>query len=176
MIPTDAENQVQFIDYIKNSDFMVPYLLNKKWVYHYSDSDLYISDNPISMQNNLKERSEFRGNIGLDVKGIEIYFPISSREVITLICEKFFHEIENTYMKDPAGTDRSSNYRIRNFVNYIRRRIPTELHKETVLNYNSLQVIYAERYIISENENFELIEDMLKNPKLRIGPRTKVGW
>ena len=46
---------------------------------------------------------------------------------------------------------------------------------ENVENFNSLQVIEAERFVFSCAGNFELIKDMLRtNPELKNGPRTTV--
>jgi hypothetical protein len=54
--------------------------------------ELYISDNPIVMHN----RKQFgpRGNIGLSVPHIEIYYPLSSEIVLAYMCPLTAREIE----------------------------------------------------------------------------------
>ena len=81
---------------LKSSEF-APYFLNKTWVLFKAPKEfpLYISDNPITLQNMIDHG--FYGNIGLDVKGIEIYCPISKFFTIGMLCPSHKDEFRKTY-------------------------------------------------------------------------------
>ena len=114
-------------------------LLKKVWQLIESDNEFYISDNPVVKQNTIN-RSETRGTLGLDSYGIEIYLPLSHSLTIALYCEKLF--IENNYTEK-----------------YLEL---TQALPENIENYNWLQVIYANRFIFSSTNNFDLAKDILK--------------
>ena len=61
---------------LKSGEY-APYFLNKSWVLFKTTKShpLYISDNPVTLQNMIDHGPY--GNIGLAVRGIEIYFPLS---------------------------------------------------------------------------------------------------
>jgi hypothetical protein len=47
---------------------------------------------------------------------------------------------------------------------------------DNVLNHNSLQVSYAERYVFSSTPDFELVESMIRdNAEFKTGPRPGVN-
>jgi hypothetical protein len=51
---------------------------------------------------------------------------------------------------------------------------PLRYRPENVMNFNSIQIVYAERYVFASSNDFTLAKDMLrKNPGLRAGPRFK---
>jgi hypothetical protein len=163
----------------------VPYLMTKAWILLGAapNRTFYIADNPIAMQN--QKDFGFYGNIGLAVPGIEIYLPISSELTLGWLSESFAEECSDGL----DDTDR------------LREAMPSKLEEidsiaanlrlfqasltsgtlqprtdENVTNLNALQVRYAERYVYSREDDFDLARQVLADdPGLRIGPRGKVG-
>src|SRR4029453_17497765 len=64
------------------------HILDKTWLLFETDAatPFYISDNPVAMQNLVERRGPGRGNLGLSVRGIEIYLPISSLMTLGFFC------------------------------------------------------------------------------------------
>jgi len=53
---------------------------------------------------------------------------------------------------------------------------PLPFDSQNVMRHNSLQVSYAEQYIISRDENFALVREIIStNPETKRGPRFIVG-
>jgi hypothetical protein len=76
-----------------------PYFYNKDWVLFKAPSDTtyYISDNPVTLQNLIDYGP--RGNLGLAVKGIEIYFPLSKHYSLGMICRSYQEIIDENFKK-----------------------------------------------------------------------------
>jgi len=144
---------------------------------------LYISDNPITLQN--MNDYGFYGNIGLAVKGIEIYFPISKTLTMALYCPSLEEQFRETYKKYQFLSKVNPMLLSQNIKNPLyleqimagfeqKRTIP--FNSDNVVNHNSLQVKYSARFVFSSSEDFSLVEEMLsKHPELREGPKVKVG-
>ncbi len=128
-------------------------LQEKVWYLHKApnSSDYIISDNPVARHNMIKRKG--RGNLGLRNEGIEIYMPISPEYTIQALCPSL-SEYQNALI---GGS-------------------PLALLPENVEFLNSLQVIWAERFIYARSKEHLIMPiDMLKtNPELREGPRTVV--
>ncbi|MDI1302010.1 MAG: DUF4238 domain-containing protein [bacterium] len=142
-----------------------------------------ICDNPLSMQNSYD--FGLYGNIGIAVKGIEIYLPLSPTHALALWCpshhdlfnkarEEIFGKLKNK-SESPANLgERLIN--ISNTIAAITQGVPLEYSEDNVLNFNSLQVYHSERYIFSNKNDFSLAQEMLnKNSELKIGPRSKAN-
>jgi hypothetical protein len=110
-------------------------LMNKLWFLVKSDREFYTSDNPVVRQNSLNQ-TPYRGTLGLNSDGIEIYFPLSDSIMIILFCERSYGLLK--------GQDLT-------------------LTKGNIENINSLQVKFSERFIFSSQNNFELVKDMINN-------------
>jgi hypothetical protein len=113
-------------------------LKNKIWVIGYNKTDipLITSDNPVVKYGH-------SGFNGINSKGIEIAFPISSKLILIL-------------------ADIEEFARLLPFHNHF-----VEISSEEVYYYNSLQVIQSYRYVFSKQNEWEFVEKMLKdNPKL----------
>ncbi len=165
---------------VLGANYFVPYFLNKTWVLFQAErSDaLYISDNPVVMHNE-NEYGPY-GNIGLAVKGIEIYFPISSRYCLGLLCHSIGEELRKAYynmqkrpelsnlMKDPAV--------VKAFCQGVVLGTPVPLVKDNVTMLNSLQVTYSSRFVYCPTDDFSLVRRMIKdNPKYKEGLKPKVN-
>lgn len=169
---------------IEEAHQFVPHILDKAWLLLQTDpSDgFYIGDNPISLQN-LKEFG-FYGNIGFAVPGIEIYMPISSELTIAWFSQSYIDEFSAAVEKaaqaklirpiDAFRIDRLSKGP-REFLEAAESGEPIQGNSKNTMNVNSLQVRYAERFVYSRNDNFELATQMLNDhPDLRSGPRGRV--
>jgi hypothetical protein len=126
-----------------------------------------------------------RGNIGLGVKGIEIYLPISSTRTMAMYCPSLTNEIRNGYqrykylsMSRPWAVNKvfSTPFYIEKIIAGLEEGIAVECNDDNILNLNYLQVRYAERQVYCEKNSFWLVRDMLKeNSMYRIGPRMESG-
>ncbi len=151
----------------------IPHILNKKWILFRSDKKFWISDNPVVLQNTTNV-SEFRGTLGFAVDGIEIYLPICPSLVLGFFCRKSFEAVERDYKMNQEMFDECRRLQLRNYVVKIRREIPLDCISENVTNLNSLQVAFAERFVYSNTDNFELASEMIdNNDKISKGPRMK---
>ena len=168
----------------KHGEF-APHFYSKIWVLlETSDKHPYwISDNPISLQN-MNDFGPY-GNIGLAVKGIEIYFPISKTLCIGMWCsshEKQFSELYEKYstikrtapwMVDKIIED--PEY-IENLKEGIETGKPIPSKPENITNHNSLQVIHSSRFVFSSDNDFSLIEEMLEtHPHMKEGPKIEIS-
>lgn len=112
----------------------------KVWHLCESNDSFYISDNPVTIQNDTI-KSKFRGTLGFDSPGVEFYLPLSSSFTLCLFCEKMFE----------AG-------------GYSRNWVETQFcSEEEVKRLNWLQVIYSKRFIFSSKENLDSAKDILKS-------------
>ena len=168
---------------LSGADFLHNYL-NKAWLLLEAPAKnpFYISDNPISMQNH--RYMGLKGNIGLAVPGIEIYFPISNELTLALLCkshEKNFREAkrmnEQLEKSHPELLESIDEEFVKDeYVESIDKGTPFECRPLIIKNLNSLQVIYAERFIFSSKRNFSLAEEMIEETDdLRQGPRSQMG-
>lgn len=163
----------------------VPHLLDKAWVLFQAspNTSFYIGDNPIAMQN--RKDFGFYGNIGLAVPGIEIYLPISADLTLAWLSESFIQECEEAItlaeaMKQEPTADAERVEHLANvartFLNTMEERRVVQCEEANVVNLNSLQVKYSERFLYSSEDNFDLARQMIAdNSGLRIGPRGKLG-
>lgn len=164
-------------------DQYAEHILNKTWLLFATTATtpFYISDNPVALQNENKERSPMRGNLGLAVRGIEIYLPISSTLTLAFFCRS--HEMmirdgvdrmRTSFVKDPAFPMDFGP--MLEWMRAFRRGTPLTSTSDNVINHNSLQVMRAERYIFCSCPDFALVEDMIRNePRFRVGPRLSVS-
>ena len=124
---------------LANIPFFKNILLNKIWHLIESNNEFYISDNPVVRQNST-DKSKFRGTLGIDSYGIEIYLPLSPSIVIALFCEKFFNE--------------------RGYNNIYIDKFQTE--PDNIKNLNWLQTKNSDRFIFSSKKDFSLVQSILQ--------------
>jgi hypothetical protein len=164
---------------------LVPHLLDKAWLLfaRSPSKTFYIGDNPIAMQNH--KDFGFYGNIGLAVPGIEIYLPLSSDLTLAWYSASFVKELgeglalaEKLKIEMPSETARIDELSARpgRILAAMSTGDLVYCEGENVVNLNSLQVRYAERYVYSREGDFDLAREMVaKHPSLRSGPRGQVG-
>lgn len=120
--------------------------------------DFIIGDNPVTRHNMLDRWP--RGNLGLNNKGIELYMPLSPRLSVHVICPA----LAEAACLTPDISDE--------YLSAIKNGTPVKLKPENVEFANSLQVIWAERFVFGRHQSdLEMPLEMLRtNPELRDGP------
>lgn len=140
----------------------------------------FLGDNPITLQNATDMRPY--GDLGLAVKGIEIYFPLTPTRALAMWCPSISEQIIKSGeqlqhlrgqapemlkdLEDPEGLERLAAA--------VTNGTPLAYEPVHIENFNSLQVSNAERYVFSNGENFEFARRMLStHPHLSKGPRMR---
>lgn len=150
---------------------LMPHFLDKCWVLYSTtkDNPFYISDNPIAMFNS--NQDPLRGTLGLRVPGIEVHMPLSSTLSLGFLCPTLEREIRGSYdLASALGHPVPLN--VQELVDAFGGGKPFPLDDENIKHLNSLQVFYAERFVFTSRDNFDLVREMLRStPKLKSGPR-----
>jgi hypothetical protein len=182
---TDEDIKLYHMQFLYKADEFIPYFFEKIWVLLKATKKhpFWISDNPISLQN-MNNFGSY-GNIGLAVKGIEIYFPLTKKLSLGLWCPSHKEEFDKHYeeykylarvtpkmlaqvVKDPLYLEQLK-------VGMDEGRAISSKY-ENIINHNSLQVKYAARFVYSSNKDFSLAEEMISShPELREGPKIQVS-
>jgi hypothetical protein len=159
------------------------HILNKAWLMFETtpDTPFCIGDNPVTLQNQTEGNGPHRGNLGLAVPGIEIYLPISNTLTLAFFCRS--HEemirrgverMRTSMVRDPGMTMGFGD--LLKWRRAFRTGVALSSSSDNVLNHNSLQVRYAERYVFSSVPEFELVESMIADDhRFRIGPRPEIA-
>lgn len=170
---------------VLDANEFVPYFLNKAWVLFETTHKhpFFISDNPLTLHNELNHGPY--GNLGLAVRGIEIYLPISTTLCLGLLCpsiaEQFQKAQENMKILDaiaPGLADSAMNKpdAARAFCDGLANGSPIKIIEDSVTMLNSLQVMYSSRFVYCETDSFELVERMIRdNGKFREGLKPSVS-
>lgn len=148
----------------------VPHLHSKTWILFKTTKShpFYIGDNPVTLQN-FQDTGPY-GSLGLAVKGIEIYFPISKTLSLGIYCKSHEEKIRDTYNKlqilKDAKVDMSKSPEIdqdwvTNLMDGIEEGKPVQTQLENVINLNSLQVSFASRFVFSSKDDFSLVRQMI---------------
>lgn len=147
-----------------------PHFADKVWVSGATDSKnpFQLGDNPIGLQNMI-DMGPY-GNMGLAVRGIEIYFPLSPRRVLAMWCPSHVPMFRAAAMRD--GPMSGAN----EILTAMESGDPLAYKPEHVLNLNSIQVRHAERFVFSSTDDFSLVIRMIAdNERYRKGPRSTVN-
>jgi hypothetical protein len=163
------------------------------------DEEFVIGDNPVVMDNH--KEFGFRGNIGLALKGIEIYLPLTAHLVLGLwatdICPEMKSMIASGRQHQrelmalaALGGMQSARIAAKKALEDAEEKLtfaerlleefqcggPVNLNTENMDRFNSMQTVYAERYLASASGDFHLAELMIaERPEIRHhGARGKV--
>lgn len=154
---------------------------NKCWILMKSQpcSPFITSDHPICLQNILAFGP--RGNLGLAVQGIEIYFPISKDYCLCMICSSYEQEILTGYerykrisIEDPIASSMifKEPFELERLVTGIQEGVAVQAKDDGILNMNSLHVRNSSRFIFSPINDFEMVRDILnEHPDLKTGSK-----
>jgi len=171
---------------MKNSEQLVPHILDKKWLlYETRESDpLFISDNPVARQNR-QDFGPFWGNLGLAVKGIEIYLPLSKTLSLAMLCQSHEETFHDTYKKAEflrtviPGFERKLPVDpewLENLKRGFEEGVAIPLTAENVVNQNSLQVKWSSRFVFSSKEDFSLVREMISaDPRYKSGMAIRIS-
>ena len=206
----DPDN-VEGFSYFKNDDeikrFSVHFLVKslpqfstlmheKTWVLLETNkkNPFWISDNPVTMHNDL-DLGPY-GNIGLGVKGIQIYLPLTSTLSLGLWCPTYADQFISAF--DGAKKTRAALEaqkvlgrnpdlqqinkqlseldaavaRLSKLVVPMKEGTPVISSDENMEFFNSLQARWAERFIMSPHNDFRMARRMLRDfPKSKQGMR-----
>ncbi|MDR7345356.1 hypothetical protein J2X14_003803 [Pantoea alhagi] len=158
----------------------IEYLLKKDWYLLETapEHPFYVSDNPVVMKNS-NDLGPY-GNIGLAVRGIQIYLSLSSTLMLAMYClsireqmirqkQHLLHLLARAPHLVPRHIQPFERLEhIRRYTDYL--LMP--LTPDHVTHYNALQVEYAEQYVFCGEKDFSLAERMLAdNERYRTGPR-----
>ena len=173
---------------------------NKVWILMEAkrSDPFWISDNPVTMHNSTDMRPY--GNIGLAVPGIQIHLPLSPTLTLALWCPSILEEMHQKLAEAKSAHQRmrfqrlfgsarnrpSLDQDITKYEDVIRfneemmARIgqgrPLLCTAENVMFFNSLQVIWSERYLLSWKQEFCLAKRMIADdPIYRQGRRMCVN-
>jgi hypothetical protein len=157
---------------LKDSEDLIPIIMSKEWmIYETNESDpFYISDNPIVLQNH-RDFGPFWGNLGLAVPGIEIYFPLTKNLTLAMLCpshSEMFKDVFNKVSfleKVVPGFEKQFAPGELQWMQKLKEgyekgnAVPME--QETVVNINSLQVMWSSRFVFSNRNDFNLVLKMI---------------
>lgn len=150
--------------------------LNKNWVLAATTrkAPFLLSDNPLTRQNMIDQPN--RGNLGLALPGIEIYFPLSPTRALAMWCPTLTEAVHRGALALMSRTGFTATLPDPHGVISMRDALlngaPVLYSPANVENFNSLQVIWSERYIFSTANDFQLAGAMLsEHPNLKKGPR-----
>lgn len=158
-----------------------PLLVEKDWVLLQTDRrhPFLMGDHPVAMFNEVDRG--LRGNLGLKVEGIQIYFPLGPTLALGIWCPTlqqtlldFIGRLDALSETQPhVATQHAGEWQQAiETVEAIRRGTPLSYRPENVEHFNSLQVIHAERFVFSSDVDFSLVESMVQQDStLRRGPR-----
>lgn len=124
----------------------LPYLMeNKKFLLFHSESPSFY----ISDSGVVLSGGSYNGGAGINSPGIEIYLPLSSRIMLAIVDQSLHpHLDENNFLSIP---------------------------KKILEKHNELQTLWAERYIVCAQDNFELAKEALAEyPDSKIGTMRKL--
>ena len=148
----------------------MPHFLDKCWILYSTTKNcpFYISDNPVAMFNS--NQDPLRSTLGLRVPGIEIHMPLSSTLSLGFLCRTLEDEIRGSYKLALAfGYPVPQN--IHRLVEALDGTSPFPLETENAKHLNSLQVFYAERFLFSSSNRFDVANEMLaSDAKFKPGP------
>jgi hypothetical protein len=172
--PTENEIKLETARFLmRRSQEFGAHFDNKTWVLVATTRKrpFLISDNPIALQNMLNFGP--LGNLGLAVRGIEIYFPLCPTRALALWCPSHEAALRKSIedLQRLPGVAPGTGY-IHDLLEAIEDGSPLMYKPENVENFNSLQIAWSERFVFSCEEDFSLARQMIaKNPRLRWGPR-----
>jgi hypothetical protein len=166
--PDDNELAIETVRSVLSApQVYAPHFADKVWILCGTDTEhpFLIGDNPIGMKN-----MKPCGNIGLSVPGIEIYFPLSPRRLLSLWCPSHIQWLESTFSHN-CGNSYTDHMLAAIAAGKVLPYPP-----ESVMNANSIQIVYAERFVFSSDGDFSLARNMTqKHVACRRGPRPKIA-
>lgn len=128
----DRQNQTIIEDSVETAAI----LEEKRWVLlsNLTQTPFWTSDNPFVLHNR-RDFGPFRGNLGIDVQGIEMYFPLDPNTMLGFLDPEDFGHLDS--------------------------QLPV-LDPDIVEMYNFLQVRQSNRQVFSCDDEFSLAEELVE--------------
>ncbi|RUV37509.1 DUF4238 domain-containing protein [Mesorhizobium sp. M7A.F.Ca.MR.148.00.0.0] len=158
----------------------------------------YLGDHPVCLANALDFGP--RGNLGLAVKGIQIYMPLASDLMFCAFCPSIIEELKEAHkqakqarqvqavarvmkgelsaaeMRQLMDSARTTERPAEELIAAPTEGRPISSNDDNMDYYNSLQTSYAYRYIVCQQADFALAKTFnSENPDLKRGRRIQVG-
>jgi hypothetical protein len=152
----------------------------------------WISDNPVAMHNDNDMRPY--GNLGLAVKGVQIYLPLSPTLALALWCPSLLDEvrqrcdqlhndiatlhvqlalrpgINRNQVEAALRSRRELRLQLQELVRAFDAGRPAIFQPANVEFFNSLQVTWSHRFVMSRYQDFSLAKRMIRDkPKFKRG-------
>jgi len=165
--PTEDENKRNHCELVlEGVHKLSPYLYNKDWVLCESkSSSLIIGDNPVVMNNT------FSNGTGLKNECVEIYLPISPKYSLLILCgtvRRIINESLSHKITNPLAKQHIKN--LKEYSQTFKNKGTIYMNAENVKFLNSLQITHSERFIYSQESNFDLAKSMIsQDEKLKTG-------
>lgn len=180
---------ISFVLKMINQEYDI--LLHKKWIWGVNDTKvkLYTSDVPVVYRQEFeKPLSKIFNPNGIGCRGVNIYLPITPKRVLMLFCPDWAAQIT----KDLRECKEMLRYCSLNglFNADIAKRIsvyrnlyssfiddkPYNLEANFISNINTLEVINAERYIVSIEDDFGFAKQIIKSDsEFKHGARPEIS-
>lgn len=178
-IDDDEVKIISIKDVIDAPEQYGKYFYQKHWfLIHDPQSRMYISDNPISLECQM-DKNKWRGT-GIGTDNVEIYYPLSKDLTLAIWCplikihlDKLYQNAHFEYVM--TGVKYKNMSGLKELIQSIETGSCVQASDENIIRLNSLQVRSAERFVLSSQNNFELVEDMIGvDSTYKIGPRVKI--
>lgn len=180
--------------FVKNFQILAELILKKDWILFEfpSKNPLYISDHPVALHND--ESFGPYGNIGFAVPMIQIYLPISSNLALGFWCptmiNKFIEniaeiegieqklqmnlvlnpQIDRSQVEASLELCKNEKQKPLDFIEKVNSGLPIIQTPDQVTFLNSLQVSWANRFVMCRDSDFSLVKRMIaEDEKYRKG-------
>lgn len=135
----EVDSKSLWFSILEDAKIFSKYISNKVWFLGTCERLFFSSDNPVVLQN-ITDVNPLKGNLGFDSLGIEIYLPLNDSLILCMFCEKT--------LKQEKGLNE-----------FVIETPILEFNEQHILNVNSLQYYQSERFVISSQNNFEMIKE-----------------
>lgn len=178
----ERNSKGNFLSQIVNCDFEVSVISGKEWLLFETKKDrpFYISDNPVTLYNDID--FGYWSNTGIALQGIQIYLPISSTLTLAMICPSIFQKLreEREFIyKCIVNKIGGKQLNVFERLDFLKSMLDTrQVHVEDwrLRHLNNLQLWRSERFIFSSLNEFEQDMKLLEDcPELIFGPRSTVS-
>lgn len=158
----------------------------------------YLGDNPVSLHNTLAKPS-FYGTIGLAVRGIEVYLPLSSDLMLCAWCPSILDQIRETDQQQAKNgpalllkglMDKRINQTqmraelavlnelrrpIRELLDSFSAGLPRQASPENMDFLNALQLSHSRRFVVCQQGDFRLARRFMKDNPGHSGRRLSIS-
>ena len=145
---------------IEMCEKFVPRLLDMDWLLFSTTSQFpfWISDNPVTLHND--HTFGPYGNLGICVPGIQLSIPLSPKFTLCIWDKKNISDMFRYSILKP-----NKNNNVDRILNGYMTKMPISCSPDNVIFYNSLQVVFSERFLISDRKEWGLVENMISEDK-----------